>query len=239
MAENTTNSMWSKILQGVFAMPGIAVDREDFLRRQLKGQSDDLLSELIENKKTVGQVLGNKEAERLANSVINSHTIIATSVSTIAGFPGGIAMAAAIGADVFQYYYNVFVVAQKLAYLYGYPDLRDDNGKLSEAAASVLTVFVGVMSGTATANQAMKVLSQSLRREAVRQLPKYALTKTLPYQLARAVAAEIGLRLSKSTFAKGVSKAIPIIGGLISGTVTLATFRPQAKKLLNELKKGQ
>lgn len=144
-------------------------------------------------------------------------------------------MVAAIPADIMQYYFNVFIVSQKLAYLYGYPDLRDESGKLSETAANVLTLFVGTMSGVDVANQAVKIMSQSFAKEVAKQLPKYALTKTLPYQVAKKVAAELGFRLTKTTFSKGISKAIPILGGLISGAITLVTFRPGAIKLLKAL----
>ena len=235
MAEDNNNISWNKVLQSIFAMPGVAVDRGDFLRRQLKNKPEKIVSSVIDDGVPVRKMLGDKETKHLANSVINKHTTIATSVSTLSGIPGGLAMAAAIPADIFQYYYNVFVVVQKLAYLYGYPDLRDDSGQLSETAANVLTLFVGAMSGVDVANQAVKVMSQSFAKKVAKQLPKYALTKTLPYQVAKKVAAELGIRLSKTTFSKGISKAIPVLGGLISGAITLFTFRPGAMKLLKAL----
>ncbi len=34
---------------------------------------------------------------------------------------------------------------------------------------------------------------------------------------------------------KGVSKAIPVIGAVVSGGLTLATYRPMAKRLKNHL----
>jgi hypothetical protein len=235
MADGKKKITWNDVLQSIFAMPGIAVDRNDFLRRQLKGKSERQIARIIEDGIPVRKVIGDKETERLANSVINNHATIATSISTLSGIPGGLAMAAAIPADILQYYFNVFVVSQKLAYLYGYPDLRDESNKLSETAANVLTLFVGTMSGVDVANQAVKVMSQSLAKEVSKQLPKYALTKTLPYQISKKVAAELGIKLTKSTFSKGISKAIPILGGLVSGAITLATFRPGALKLLKVL----
>ena len=245
MATETVNSTWNKILQGIFAMPGIAVDRNEFLKKQLqplvdkKVLSATQLSQVIDDGYLVEEFLGTKKTEQMASSVINNHTMIATSVSTISGIPGGFTMAATIPADLVQYYFNVFVVAQKLAYFYGYPDLRDESGKLSDTAANVLTVFVGIMAGVSTANQAMKVLSHSIAREAVKQLPKYALTKTLPYQLVKRVAMEIGVLLTKRSFTLGVSRAIPIVGGIVSGVITWASFRPQAKKLLKTLQNDE
>lgn len=245
MAKETTNSAWDKILQGIFAMPGIAVARSSFLEHLLKPFAEKGLLSSVDIKLIINEghfverYLGERATEKMAKSEINHHTTIATSVSTLSGLPGGFVMAAAIPADLAQYYFNVFILAQKLAYIYGYPDLRDENGKLSDTAANVLTIFVGVMSGVGAANTAVKVLSQSLARETIKQLPKYALTKTLPYQLAKSVAMEIGFRLTKRTFAQGVGKAIPIVGGLISGVITLSSFRPSALKLLKALKNDE
>lgn len=41
--------------------------------------------------------------------------------------------------------------------------------------------------------------------------------------------------MTKDIFAKGVSKVIPIIGGVISGGVTLATYAPMCLKLKDYL----
>ena len=41
--------------------------------------------------------------------------------------------------------------------------------------------------------------------------------------------------MTKEIFAKGVSKAIPVIGGVVSGGITLATLRPMGTRLANTL----
>ena len=41
----------------------------------------------------------------------------------------------------------------------------------------------------------------------------------------------------KATFAKGVSKAVPVLGGVISGGLTLATFKPMSHRLKKHLSK--
>lgn len=62
-----------------------------------------------------------------------------------------------------------------------------------------------------------------------------ALTKTAIYPLIKQIAKWIGISLTKSSFAKALGKVIPIVGGAISGGLTLATFRPQAKRLQKKL----
>lgn len=49
------------------------------------------------------------------------------------------------------------------------------------------------------------------------------------------VAGYLGVQMTKQTFAKGVSKAVPIVGGAVSGGLTFATYRPMSAKLRDYL----
>ncbi len=144
-------------------------------------------------------------------------------------------MAATIPADIAQYYFHVFTLAQKLAYLYGYPDLLDENGNATDDTINLLTIFAGVMMGAAVANNTIREVSKQLASTAVKRLPKQALTKGVIYPLVKKIASMLGYNLTKDTFAKGVGKAIPLLGGIISGALTFSTFRPGAKRLQKEL----
>ena len=45
--------------------------------------------------------------------------------------------------------------------------------------------------------------------------------------------------MTKEIFAKGVSKAVPLIGGVVSGGITFATMRPMGQRLADTLDKAQ
>lgn len=232
MANEVT--VWNKVMSSALAIPGVQVDRETFLRSELRQYcSKDELEKAISNPV---DVLSEDRIDSLANSCINNHLLKVTSLSVVAGIPGGLAMAATIPADMAQYYWHTFVLAQKLAYLYGIPDLRDENGNLTETSQDMLTLFVGVMMGAAAANNAIKNVSKAFAVQVVKRLPQKALTKTVYYPIIKQVAKWIGIKLTKDTFAKGVGKTIPILGGIISGGLTAATFRPSAKLLQKKLK---
>ena len=98
-------------------------------------------------------------------------------------------MAATIRGDMAKYYWHTFVLAQKLAYLYGIPDLRDEEGNLSETSQDMLTLFVGVMMGAAAANNVIKAFAEQV----VKRLPRQALTKTVYYPIIKQVAKWIGI----------------------------------------------
>lgn len=232
MANEVT--VWNKVMSSAMAIPGVKVDRESFLMSELRQycSKDELEKALI----NPVDVLSDDRIDSLANACINNHLLKVTSLSVVSGIPGGFAMAATIPADMAQYYWHTFVLAQKLAYLYGIPDLRDENGNLTETSQDMLTLFVGVMLGAAAANNAIKNVSKAFAVQVVKRLPQKALTKTIYYPIIKQVAKWIGVKLTKDTFAKGLGKTIPILGGVISGGLTAATFRPSAKRLQKKLK---
>lgn len=227
-------TIWNKVMGAALSMPGVKVDRDDFLKKELKNYcSPEQLNLAISSRPING--VSKEIIDRIANACINSHTTKVTTISAVAGIPGGIAMAGTIPADMAQYYWHVFVLAQKLAYLYGFPDLRDENGNLTDTASDMLTLFAGVMMGASAANQAIKGLAKEFAKQVIKRLPQKALTKTIYYPIIKQIAKWIGVKLTKDTFAKGLGKVIPILGGVISGGLTLATFRPSAKRLQHKL----
>ncbi len=227
-------SVWNKMMSTAMDIPGVKVDRDAFLTKELRPFcTKDELEKAVEN--PVG-VISQERIDTLANACIRNQTTKVTAISAAAGVPGGLAMAATIPADMAQYYWHTFVLAQKLAYLYGIPDLRDEDGNLTETSQDMLTLFVGVMMGAAAANNAIKNVSKAFAVQVAKRLPQKALTKTVYYPIIKQVAKWIGVNLTKASFAKGVGKAIPIVGGVISGGLTLATFRPAAKRLQKKLR---
>ena len=226
---------WDKVMSVAMSVPGVKVNRKEFLVAALsKLCSLEQLKQISDGKRPA-DYLSIETIDRLADSYINSHTTKVTALSAAAGLPGGLSMAATIPADLAQYYYHVFVLSQKMAYLYGFPDLTDEDGVLTEEAKNVMTLFAGAMMGVGIANEAIQKISENLAKEIVKRLPKYALTKTVIYPIVKQVAKWIGIKLTKDSFAKGLGKIVPILGGVISGGLTYVTFKPGAKKLKKTL----
>ena len=109
------------------ALPGARVDRASFLRSQLRPHyTDEQVREAIEfNPAHAGMSID--KIDEIADSVIKSHVLRATGTSFAAGLPGGIAMVATIPGDTVQFAWHAIVVAQKLAYLYGWPDFLEES----------------------------------------------------------------------------------------------------------------
>lgn len=226
---------WNRILTAVLHMPGVKVDRTAFLRKALSDYCNDSKLDLLSNVRPYA-IVPDKVIDRIAKTVINRHTALATTASTVAGLPGGLAMAATIPGDITQYYYHVVVLSQKLAYLYGFPDFCDEDGELNEMASDLLTIFMGSMMGVKVAEEGVSEIARGMAQQAVGRLPRVALTKTAVYPIAGKIAQIAGMKLTREGFAKGLGKLIPIAGGLFSGSLTLFTFTPGAHRLQKRLK---
>ena len=227
--------IWNKILAAVLKMPGVKVNREAFLRKSLKNYCNEQRLDMLANVRPY-TITTDDVIDQVATQCINYHTALATTGSAIAGLPGGLAMAATLPGDLTQYYYHVVVLSQKLAYLYGFPDFCDENGELGETASELLTIFMGSMMGVKVADQGINELAKGLATSAVGRLPRIMLTKTAIYPVVMQVAKLVGAKLTKEGLAKTVGRFIPIAGGLFSGTVTLFTFKPGARRLQKRLR---
>lgn len=226
--------IWHKTLTVVMGMPGVKIDRESFLRREFQPYyPNEQLTKIIKNKPS--DYVSSELINKIANSCIKNHTSKVTALSAAAGIPGGLAMFGTIPADAAQYFYHVFVLSQKLCYLYGFPDLYDENGNINDTALDLMTLFVGVMMGVDSANSAINIISKSLAKQTTKKLSRMALTKTTVYPIVKRVATMLGIKINKDIFAKSVGKIIPFIGGVISGGLTYFSFHPCAKRLQREL----
>lgn len=224
------------VIESAAKLPMVRVNREEFLTKNLGTLcTPDQLQTAIEEG-TLRAGIPVETLDSLANSVINAETIKVTAISTAAGIPGGLAMAATIPADLAQFYGFVLRIAQELAYIYGWNEMFTDSAKLDAGTESQLILFVGVMSGVSAANKVVtKLFGETAVKAVAKKVAAKALTKTWYYPIAKKIAAMLGQKMLKATFAKGVSKAVPILGGAISGGLTLATFKPMAHKLQKHL----
>ena len=224
--------VWDKILDKALSTSMIRVDRNKFLKQEFTtyGQEEFLVE------RTPVDLYSDEILDKVAAGVINSHLLLATSTSFLAGLPGGYAAWGTIPVDIVQFYGNALVLAQKLAYIYGWPTFYDENGEIDSETRSVLTVLMGVMMGSHVARKLLFKYQPIAVTAFAKQFAKKPLTKTIYYPLVKQVGKWIGIQVTKGTFAKGVSKIIALIGGGISGALTYFTLKPMAIRLKEHFK---
>lgn len=234
---SSTDVSLSDVVSTAIQVPGVRVNRNSFLCDAFKEVDKDSLQSIIE-KGPVEAGVGRGVLKQKAHKLIQSRTAISTGASFAAGLPGGLAMAATIPADMLQFYGVSLRMAQELAYLYGETDLWEKDLLDRDKVTNQLILYCGVMFGATGASQSVRILSSAMAKQAMKKLPQQALTKTFYYPVIKSIARFFGVSMTKSTFAKGVSKAIPIVGGIVSGGITLATLAPMGLRLADTMEQA-
>ena len=227
----------TNVIGTAIQMPGVKIARESFLREQFKGLPKEEIDLIIE-KGPIEAGRSRTELKKMAKKIIKERAAITTSASFLAGLPGGWAMVATIPADMLQFYGVALRMAQELVYLYGEEDMWCEGAPDPDRVTNQLILYCGVMLGASGAAQAVRVMSSALAKQALKKLPQKALTKTFYYPVIKSILKFFGVSVTKNSFAKAVSKVVPVIGGVVSGGITLASILPMGNRLLDTLDKA-
>lgn len=143
-----SSSRFFALLTASTQLPYVHIDRAEYLRKELQRHcTKEELQQAIE-KSPAEAGIDPLLIDKLARNAIKYETAKVSAISAASGLPGGFAMAATVPADMVQYYGHMLRIAQKLAYLYSWPDLFENSiDELDDATQSILTIFVGVMLG--------------------------------------------------------------------------------------------
>ena len=224
------------IIKGL-KIPGIRINRAEFLQKQLVKLYPQEIIDIAIAESPMKAKIPPKVIDELADEVIRFERNCVSGISTALGVPGGWAMVATIPVDIAQYYGYLLRATQKLLYLYGFPqiDTDDKENKFDDGTMNTLIICFGVMYGVAGANNALKVVAKALGGGVEKQLLKKALTKGTLYPIVKSVAKWFGVKMTKEVFAGFFKKAIPVVGGVLGGTITYLSFKPCCDKLKKSL----
>lgn len=219
------------VLRQTLKIPLVRIDRDKFLKKELsKICTEDVVALAIARNPAYAGI-DRSTMDKIAQQAITYETNTATATSFAAGLPGGFAMAATIPADITQYFSHILRVMQKLAYCYGFDNFNLTDEEIDEETLNQIMTFLGVMFGVSGANQGVRALAEVAAKKVSRSLAQKALTKGTIYPIVKKVATSVGIRMTKQVFANGVSKAVPVVGGVVAGGLTLATFLPNCNRL--------
>ena len=226
-----------EILRQVMKIPVAKVDRKIFLCKELKNKWPAYTVEIAISRNPAYAGISREEIDRIAKNIINYETNKVSAISFAAGIPGGIAMAATVPADILQYFTFILRVMQKLAYLYGFEEFDLSEENIDDGTMNEILIFLGVMFGVQEANAAIKVVAGMAAKNVAKKLAQKALTKGTVYPIVKKIAGVVGAKMTKQVFANGVGKVVPVVGGVFTGGLTYATFKPCAKSLWKSLRK--
>lgn len=229
------NNKFELALTTALKIPGVKVDRTGFLIKELsKHVSEEKINKALKSN-TIEAGIDLILLNKIAKNIISKRTNQTAGASFLAGLPGGLAMVATIPADTLQFFGVALRIAQELAYLYGFEDLWKADNIDNERVKNELTLFLGAMFGVGGATTALRLISTNIAKQVLKKLPQKALTKTIYYPIIKKIAAAMSVKMTKGIFAKGASKAIPILGGVISGGLTYMSMKPMGYRLKDAL----
>jgi len=227
--------IWNRVLRSVLSLPGAYVNRAAYLKKELSKQfTEEMVQKAIETTPAKAGI-PSSAIRSIAQSSIAWHRAGVSATSFTVGLPGGWWMAGTIPADLAQFFWHVAVILQKLAYLHGWPELFEKDSEPDDETLLIFSIFIGVMFGAGTASKLLGDLAERVGKQVLNRLPKQALTQWGIYNLSKQIAKWIGIRLTKQSFARILAKAIPVVSGFISGTVTWVSFSLMSRRLRKHL----
>lgn len=220
------------ILDKAMNFPYVKINRTTFLMETYHLSGTDV------DNKSISELIFLEQMDNAAKKFITTNVTQSSGAAFALGFPGGLAMAATIPADIMQNFAFSLRLAQQLAYIYGFEDLFAENNEMNDKTRHTLIAFLGIMFAATGSGTVLRAIAPNIGKYAARQALKKPLTKTVWYPMLKKI---VNVVASKTLTKKGVSefasKAIPVVGGVVSAGINVATMIPMANRLKNELRK--
>lgn len=217
--------------------PGIKINRAEFLAKTLKKRFPQETIDAAIAESPMRANIAQAEINKMANEAINFERTCVSGISAALSAPGGVAMVATVPADLMQYYAYLLRMAQKLLYLYGFPqiDTEETGEKFDDGTMNTLILCFGVMYGVAGANKALLTVAKALGAGLSKKFMQTAVTKGTIYPVLKAILKCFNVKLTKQLASKAINHSLPVIGGVIGGGITFFSFKSCGEKLKKTL----
>ena len=225
---------FDKVLALAVELPGVKIEREEFLQKYFSSRFDREIVARIVQTSPIRAGVNESVLYEIARECINYEKKKVSALSFATGSGGFVG----IPADLAQYMAHVLRISQKLAYIYGYPEIRSIEGSMDEKTQKIILLFIGVMYGVSGANKVIAEISKSLAGKVGKDILRAALTKTAWYPLLKQCCKQVGIKVTKDALSKIPTKVVPGIGGVVSAGFSYYCFGKGAKRLHETLRKN-
>lgn len=225
---------FDKVLALAGELPGVKIEREEFLQKYFSSRFDREIVARIVQTSPIRAGVNESVLYEIARECINYEKKKVSALSFATGSGGFVG----IPADLAQYMAHVLRISQKLAYIYGYPEIRSIEGSMDEKTQKIILLFIGVMYGVSGANKVIAEISKSLAGKVGKDILRAALTKTAWYPLLKQCCKQVGIKVTKDALSKIPTKVVPGIGGVVSAGFSYYCFGKGAERLHETLRKN-
>ena len=225
---------FDEVLAVAVEVPGVKIEREEFLQKNFSSRFDREIVARIVQTSPIRAGVNESVLYEIARECIDYEQMKVSALSFATG-SGGLA---GIPADLAQYLAHVLRISQKLAYIYGYPEIFSVEGSMDERTQKIILLFIGVMYGVSGANKVIAEISKSLAGKVGKDILRAALTKTAWYPLLQQVCKQVGIQVTKDALSKTTTKVFPVIGGMFSAGFSYYCFGKGAECLHKTLREN-
>ena len=223
---------YDNFLKSVYSLPGTRVDRELFCRKNFSGVvTEEELQSVID--KSPYNVCPLPKVDTIANRTIRRHCLYSSLLSFATAIPSGWLITPMIILDILQFQTHIFILSQKLLYLY------KDKDSLSEyrndTSTRLMLLMSTVMIGKHRLTNMIKSAVGVITKKAIQRYGMKVMARMSVLIAMRQIAKWFGITLTKEIFMQALELFILILCAVISGLITYWLFRPMAKKLQNHL----
>lgn len=231
---NRVHLDFNKALAVAVELPGVKIEREEFLQKYFSSRFDREIVARIVQTSPIRAGVNESVLYEIARECINYEKKKVSALS----FATGSGSFVGISADLAQYMAHVLRISQKLAYIYGYPEIFSIEGSIDEKTQKIILLFIGVMYGVSGANKVIAEISKSLGGKVGKDILRAALTKTAWYPLLQQVCKQVGIKVTKDALSKTTTKVFPVIGGVVSAGFSYYCFGKGAERLHKTLREN-
>lgn len=225
---------FDEVLAVAVELPGVKIEREEFLQNNFSSRFDSEMVTRIVQTSPIRAGVNESVLHEIARECIDYEQMKVSALSFVTGSGGFVGIAP----DFAQYLAHVLRISQKLAYIYGYPEILSIEGSMDEKAQKIILLFIGVMYGVSNANKVIAEISKLLADKVGKDILRAALTKTAWYPLLKQICKQVGIKVTKDTLSKTTTKAIPGIAGVVSAGFSYYCFGKGAERLHKTLRKN-
>ena len=213
----------------LFQTPLVYVDRKKYLKRRLKGCMPEEIENAIAT--TPIKAIGEERTNKIIGRCILRHSLFTAALSAAAAVASDTYIQITlIVFDIVQFQLMTYIVVQKLLYLHGYHDLRDNKGQLCKRATVMISAVSLLMVGRHKVGNAIKKIAKSAAKKAVRAYTKVG-GRVILTNLLRQGFKWCGVSVTRDTINLSATITIALLCAVLAALISFWLFYPMCKRL--------
>ena len=214
-------TIWDSVLLTGLRLPFAVVDRDSYLKRIFKRSFD---------KCSPVNVLPKSDVKKASNKAIVFHCVVVSAISFFLAIPQtGWPMYTACAIDFIQFQIVVFILTQKLIFIYGNPKSETHADK--KVDGKVLISLGNEVKHDKIISRTMTSLLGMAVSTFIKRMAQKLIVRVFLLNLFKQASRILGLSISKDAFDAGLDIAVAITCAIVCAVVSYVLFYPMMKRL--------